>query len=115
MVVPDGQHQRDETAQNQSQDLHLAQSFVPVPSSRSVAVASTPNLREDVHGGHVEECPGREEHGHAGGVDVRQRLLAALRGRRKDKSQRNPDSMFGPQRWFGPPAVATIDVLCLPD
>lgn len=70
MVVTDGQHQRDEAAQHQGQDLHLAQTLVPVPSGRSVAVASAPDLREDVHGGHVEEGAGGKEHGHAGGVDV---------------------------------------------
>lgn len=70
MVVADRQHQRDETAQHQSQDLHLAQSFVPTPAGRGVAVASAPDFREDVHGGHVEEGAGGKEHGDAGGVDV---------------------------------------------
>lgn len=72
MVVAHRQHQRDETAQYQSQDLDLAQSFGPAPSGCSVAVAcsSSPDLREDVHGGHVEEGSGGEEHGHAGGVNV---------------------------------------------
>lgn len=70
MVVTDRQHQRDETAQHQSQDLHLAQSFVPTPAGRGVAVASAPDFREDVHGGHVEEGAGGKEHGDAGGVDV---------------------------------------------
>lgn len=70
VVVPDRQHQRDEAAQHQSQDLHLAQSFAPAPSGCGVAVASAPDLREDVHGGHVEEGAGRKEHGDAGGVDV---------------------------------------------
>lgn len=80
MVVTNGQHQRNEAAQHQSYHLHLAQSFAPVPSGRSVAVAATTYLREDVDGGHVEEGAGREEHGDTGGVDVRQGLLAALRG-----------------------------------
>lgn len=70
MVVADGQHQRDETPQHQSQDLHLAQSLVPAPSGRSVAVTSAADLREDVHGGHVEEGAGRKEHGDASCVDV---------------------------------------------
>lgn len=69
-MVADRQHQRDETAQHQSQDLHLAQSFVPTPAGRGVAVASAPDFREDVHGGHVEEGAGGKEHGDAGGVDV---------------------------------------------
>lgn len=84
MVVADRQHQRDEAAQHQSQDLHLAQPVAPAASGWSVAVASAPDLGEDVHGGHVEEGPGGKEHGHAGGVDVRQRLFAALRGGRKE-------------------------------
>lgn len=84
MVVADGQHQRDETPQHQSQDLHLAQSLVPASSGRSVAVTSAADLREDVHSGHVEEGAGRKEHGDASCVDVRQRLLAALRGRREE-------------------------------
>lgn len=70
MVVTDGQHQRNEAAQHQRSHLHLAQSLASVPSGRSVAVAATPYLREDVDGGHVEEGAGREEHGDAGGVDV---------------------------------------------
>lgn len=70
MVVTDRQHQRNEAAQNQSYHLHLAQSFPSVPSCRSVAVAATPDLREDMDGGHVEEGAGREEHSDAGGVDV---------------------------------------------
>lgn len=70
MVVTDRQHQRDEAPQYQSQDLHLAQSFVPAPSGWSVAVASAPDFREDVHCGHVEEGAGGKEHGNAGGVDV---------------------------------------------
>lgn len=43
-------------------------------------MAATPYLREDVDGGHVEEGASGEEHGDTGGVDVRQGLLAALRG-----------------------------------
>lgn len=70
MVVADGQHQRDQTPQHQSQDLHLAQSFAPVASGWSVAVAPAPDLRKDVHRGHVEEGAGRKEHGDARGVDV---------------------------------------------
>lgn len=80
MVVTDGEHQRNEAAQHQSSDLHLAQSFASIPAGRSVAVAATPYLREDVDGGHVEEGASGEEHGDTGGVDVRQGLLAALRG-----------------------------------
>lgn len=89
MVVAHRQHQRDETAQYQSQDLHLAQSFGPAPSSCSVAVARSPSpdLREDVHGGHVEEGAGGKEHGHAGGVNVRQRFFAALK---KEKKRKKP-------------------------
>lgn len=70
MVVADGQHQRDQTPQHQSQDLHLAQSFAPAASGRSVAVPSAPDLRKDVHSGHVEESAGRKEHGNASGVDI---------------------------------------------
>lgn len=90
MVVAHRQHQRDETAQYQSQDLDLAQSFGPAPSGCSVAVACSPSpdLREDVHGGHVEEGSGGEEHGHAGGVNVWQRFFAALEKRRKEKTFR---------------------------
>lgn len=42
-------------------------------------MAASPDLGQDVDGGHVEEGAGGEEHGHAGGVDVRERLLAALK------------------------------------
>lgn len=80
MVVTDREHQRDEAAQHQSSHLHLAQSFSPIPSGRSVAVAATPYLREDVDSCHIEEGAGREEHGNTGGVDVWEGLLAALRG-----------------------------------
>lgn len=69
-MVTNGQHQRNEAAQHQSTDLHLAQSFASVPSGSSVAVAATPYFREDVDGGHVEEGASREEHGDTGGVDV---------------------------------------------
>lgn len=48
-------------------------------------MASAPDFREDVHGGHVEEGAGGKEHGDAGGVDVRQSLFAALKGRRKKR------------------------------
>ncbi len=94
MVVTDGQHQRNEAAQNQSSHLHLAQSFAPVPSSRSVAVAPAPDLREDVDGGHIEEGARREEHGDAGGVDVWQSLLAALRGEQMKALRQNSDWTF---------------------
>lgn len=80
MVVTDRQHQRDEAAQHQSAHLHLAQSFPTVPSGGPVAVAASPHLGQDVDGGHVEEGASGEEHGNTGGVDVRQRLLAALKG-----------------------------------
>lgn len=44
-----------------------------------MAVAASPDLRQDVDGGHVQEGAGGEEHGNAGGVDVRESLLAALK------------------------------------
>lgn len=70
MMVTDGQHQRDEAAQHQRSHLHLAQSLISIPAGRSVAVTATPDLREDVDGGDVEEGARGEEHGDAGGVDV---------------------------------------------
>lgn len=82
VVVAHGQHQRDEAAQHQGADLQPAQSFAAAAAAacgRTVAVAAA-HLGQDVHGGHVEEGAGGEEHGHAGGVDVRERLLAALEG-----------------------------------
>lgn len=84
-MVTNGQHQRNEAAQHQSTNLHLAQSFVSVPTGRSVAVTATPYLREDVNGGHVKEGASREEHGDTSGVDVRQGLLAALRGEQRKR------------------------------
>lgn len=80
VVVANGQHQRDEAAQHQGAHLHPAQSFTAVACGRAVAMAASPNLRQDVDSSHVQEGAGREEHGHAGGVDVRERLLAALKG-----------------------------------
>lgn len=70
MVVTNRQHQRNEAAQHQSYHLHLAQSLPSVPSCRSVAVAATPDLGEDVDSGHIEECASGEEHGDSSGVDV---------------------------------------------
>lgn len=57
VVVTDRQHQRNEAAQHQSSNFHLAQSFPSVPRRR-VAVAGAPYLRKDVDGGHVEERAG---------------------------------------------------------
>lgn len=44
-----------------------------------MAVAASPDLGQDVDGGHVQEGAGGEEHGHASGVDVREGLLATLK------------------------------------
>lgn len=80
VVVADGQHQGDEAAQHQGAHLHPAQSFAAIACRGTVAVAASPDLGQHVDGGHVQEGAGGEEHGHAGGVDVRERLLAALKG-----------------------------------
>lgn len=80
VVVANRQHQRDEAAQHQGAHLHPAQSFAAVACGRTVAVAAAPDLGKDVDGGHVQEGAGGEEHGHASGVDVRERLLATLKG-----------------------------------
>lgn len=81
MVVTNRQHQRDEATQHQNSNFHLAKSLASTPSSRSVTVATSPNLREDMDSGHVEEGASRKEHGDTGGTDVWQGLFAALWGR----------------------------------
>ena len=74
VMVTHGEEERGHCAQDEHGQLWFREarawaSLRLVPRGRWVAVTSTGDLGEDVDCGHVEKCPGREEHGQTRGGD----------------------------------------------
>ena len=86
VVMPEREDERQQGAGDHEEEFRAVKAVVFVHDERAVAVGRRlggprpRHLGEDVHGRHVEERAGREEHRDAGRVHVRQRLLALLRG-----------------------------------
>lgn len=69
MLVSYRQDERDDATQNQGCHLQAAEAS-PSSGIGFVTVSHSSHLREDMYCGNIKKCPGREKHGHSGGIDL---------------------------------------------